>query len=188
MNANKPMQESDFHTYKGVEFGMNEQPSIRNADGTPYGDPAEWGKYVMRHRNAKGKIQGYSCLGFDVCLERIALYAAWIDKTAGTRSFVPIHANHQRGSVEAFQAHQDLIGLCIEMASHLPGGKCDAELSPQLIGLEGKRVEVVDKFGETRRFIVGKSMGPMVIHLEVKNNRSTGGGAADREYKSVRVV
>jgi hypothetical protein len=35
----------------------------------------------------------------------------------------------------------------------------NSDLSPQLVGLEGYRVEVVTTYGETRRFIVGKSTG-----------------------------
>ena len=42
--------------------------------------------------------------------------------------------------------------------------------------------------GETRRFKVGLSTGPIPIHLEVHNERSTGGIGAAREYKSVRVI
>lgn len=169
-----PLQDSDFRTIGGQEVALN--PDYNG------------GCYTFRHRNGKGKVTGYSNLGFDVCLERIARYAAWADEKAGTVSLARIHANHKRGSFDAFQAHQDLSAMCMEMARHLPGGKCDADLSPQLKGLEGKRVEVVDKFGETRRFYVGKSMGPMVIHLELRTSRSSGGMGADREYKSVQVV
>lgn len=61
-------------------------------------------------------------------------------------------------------------------------------LSPQLTGLEGWRVEVADKFGEVRRFIVGKSFGWRPCHLEIKTRRSLGGMAADREYRSVRKI
>lgn len=59
-------------------------------------------------------------------------------------------------------------------------------LSPQLLGLEGWRVEAVTTYGETRRFIVGKSTGWVPIHLEIKTRRSTGGFAAERTYTSVR--
>lgn len=62
------------------------------------------------------------------------------------------------------------------------------DLTPQLVGLEGMRVEVVTTYGETRRFWVGKSTGWIPIHLEVHNTRSHGGIAAEREYKSVRIV
>ena len=58
-------------------------------------------------------------------------------------------------------------------------------LSPQLIGLEGWRVEVTDSYGETRRFIVGKSTGWRPCHLEIKTRRSLGGGPADKTYARI---
>ena len=61
-----------------------------------------------------------------------------------------------------------------------------SQLSPQLVGLEGWRVEVVTTYGETRRFIVGKSTGWKPIHLEVARRDSMGGGGAERKYASVR--
>ena len=67
--------------------------------------------------------------------------------------------------------------------------RCEIELTPALVGLEGKRVEVVDKYGETRRFIVGKSTGWMPCHLEIKTVRSSGGGCVTgTPFKSVRVL
>lgn len=59
-------------------------------------------------------------------------------------------------------------------------------LTPQLVGLEGWRVEVVTTYGETRRFYVGRSTGWAPAHLEIKLRTSTGGFAADRAYASVR--
>lgn len=66
--------------------------------------------------------------------------------------------------------------------------RSDAGLSPQLRGLEGYRVEVVTVYDETRRFIVGKSTGWVPCHLEIANRRSHGGGAAEKEYRSVRAL
>lgn len=62
----------------------------------------------------------------------------------------------------------------------------NSDLSPQLVGLEGWRVEVVTTYGEKRRFIVGKSTGWRPCHLEVLTRRSLGGCAAEKEYASVR--
>lgn len=59
-------------------------------------------------------------------------------------------------------------------------------LSPQLVGKEGCRVEVMDEHGERRRFIVGRSTGWKPCHIELKNRTSSGGGAAAKYYKSVR--
>lgn len=59
-------------------------------------------------------------------------------------------------------------------------------LTPQLIGLEGWRVEVVTTYGETRRFIVSRSSGWVPCHIEIARRDSSGGGGAEREYASVR--
>ncbi len=64
--------------------------------------------------------------------------------------------------------------------------RSDSGLSPQLTGLEGWQVEVTDHYGETRRFIVGKSTGWIPCHLEIKTARSSGGNSADKSYQSVR--
>jgi hypothetical protein len=59
-------------------------------------------------------------------------------------------------------------------------------LHPQLVGLEGWRVEVVDADGDTHRFIVGRSTGWRPCSLEIKTRRSFGGDPADsRPYRSV---
>ena len=59
-------------------------------------------------------------------------------------------------------------------------------LTTQLVGLEGWRVEVETTYGETRRFIVGKSTGWRPCHLEIHNRASSGGGSSERTYQSVR--
>ena len=43
--------------------------------------------------------------------------------------------------------------------------RSDAGLTQQLIGLEGWRVEVETTYGETRRFIVGRSSGWIPCHI-----------------------
>lgn len=60
-------------------------------------------------------------------------------------------------------------------------------LSPQLLGLEGKRVEVTVR-GERYRFIVGRSTGWRPCHIERKTRRSYGGFAASLRYDTVKVV
>ena len=66
--------------------------------------------------------------------------------------------------------------------------RSDAGLTKQLIGLEGWRVEVVDKYGEKRRFIVSRSTGWVPCHIEIKTKASTGGFGADSEYASVTKI
>ncbi len=60
-----------------------------------------------------------------------------------------------------------------------------SDLTPQLIDLEGWRVEVVTHYGECRRFYVGRSCGRRPVHLEVHNRRSLGGSPAEKSYRSV---
>lgn len=66
--------------------------------------------------------------------------------------------------------------------------RSDKDLTPQLKGLEGYRVEVVTDYNEKRRFIVGRSTGWSPIHLEIHNRRCLGGPGAEKHYKSVRTL
>jgi hypothetical protein len=62
-------------------------------------------------------------------------------------------------------------------------------LTPQLIGLEGRRVEVVETAGDQpRRFNVGRSSGWRPCHIELHTARSNGGHAAAWTYHSIRVI
>lgn len=61
-------------------------------------------------------------------------------------------------------------------------------LTEQLRGLEGYRVEVLDRYGQTRRFNVGRSTGWRPCHLELRNKASRGGDPAHNHYHSVRIV
>jgi len=60
-----------------------------------------------------------------------------------------------------------------------------ADLSMQLIGLEGWRVEVITLDGQTRRFNVGITDDWMPQHLELSNTRSKTGALAERKYLRV---
>ena len=118
---------------------------------------------------------GYSCLGFDVCRDQTLAYAKWLGKTE-----LPV----PYASIEAYQLYETLVDEIIAT-----GKRCDAELCPQLVGLEGKRVEVTDAYGKTRRFYVGKSTGSIPIHLEIARKNSSGGPAVmGSPFKSVRVI
>lgn len=59
-------------------------------------------------------------------------------------------------------------------------------LTPQLVGLEGWRVEVTEEWGEVSRGIVGRSTGWVPIHILLKTRASSGGYGASRTYKAVR--
>jgi len=64
----------------------------------------------------------------------------------------------------------------------------NSALTSQLKGFEGCRVEVIDNYGERRRFWVRKSTGWQPVHIECKLINSSGGTSADRSYQSVKIV
>lgn len=158
---------------------------------------------------------GITSLGFDVCERRIAGYVDWMrrddleaakrdrDAAADPASLARAQGRVReletgkgrpywqedapRGTLERFAQYELALS---QVAVRCKGGKrCDAELTPQLIGLEGKRVEVVDSYGERRRFKVGKSTGFVPIHLELASESSMGGGGVmGAPFQSVRVV
>jgi hypothetical protein len=128
---------------------------------------------------------GYSCLGFDVLISRYNAIAAWLRKEGLQQTDLPPDG---RGSMRAYTAYRTLLDRA---AGYCQRNKlrCPAELTPQLTGLEGKRVEVVDHHGERRRFIVGKSTGWLPIHLEIARRNSSGGPAVTgAPFQSVRIV
>jgi len=128
---------------------------------------------------------GYSCLGYDVCLQRHNALAAWLRSEKLQADDFPPEA---RGTIRGYKAYQTLLQRA---DSYCQRNKlrCPVELTPELTGLEGKRVEVVDRYGERRRFIVGKSTGWLPIHLEIVRRNSSGGPAVTgAPFQSVRIV
>lgn len=136
------------------------------------------GVYVIR---CGGSV---STLGFGFAEAQRDKVATWLD-AAGA----PLKRTEAApGTPEAFVAYQASMtaGRAYNAAT---GGRCEADLTPELCGLEGKRVEVVDCHGDTRRFWVGKSTGWMPVHLEVARRSCSGGCAVHGvPFKSVRVV
>ena len=126
--------------------------------------------------------EGYSTLGFDRVMELGNLLAAELD----CWDLTPLPA--ERGTMKAYEKYRMLSDLVFRKHKQI-GYRSKAELTPQLIGLEGKQVEVVDCYGDKRRFWVGKSTGWIPCHLEISSSRSSGGPAVmGAPYQSVRVV
>jgi hypothetical protein len=128
---------------------------------------------------------GYGCLGFDVLLRRNNAVCKWLRENGRSAREIPTEL---RGTLEAYAIYRETMrqGGAFNLET---GKRCNADLTPQLTGLEGSRVEVVDRYGETRRFYVGKSTGWFPVHLEIKRRDSSGGCAVTgTPFQSVRIV
>ena len=133
----------------------------------------ERGLYVIKEGS------GYTCLGFAVALRQATAVAKWAGLPA---------PQEKPGTVAAYAEYEKIMNAGRAICQ-LTGTRCPAELTYELIGLEGRRVEVVDRDGEKRRFIVGKSSGWLPVHLEIKRRDSHGGCAVmGAPFKSVRIV
>lgn len=122
--------------------------------------------------------KGFTCIGFDIAYERA--------KNAAQFAGLPL-PQAEIGTQAAYDEYSQIMANAAEFAE-TNKIRCEAELTSQLVGLEGKRVEVETAYGETRRFWVGKSTGWTPCHLEIAKSNSHGGPAAEKEYKSVRIV
>lgn len=126
--------------------------------------------------------EGCTTLGFDRVMQLGNLLAAELDRW----DLTPLPA--ERGTMNAYEKYRKLSDLVFQKHRQT-GYRSKAELTPQLIGLEGKKVEVVDCYGEKRRFVVGKSTGWIPCHLEISTRRSPDGPAVmGTPYQSVKVV
>ena len=132
----------------------------------------------------KGKVSGYSCLGFDVLLRKANAVAEWLVSEGQAATGIPAEG---RGTPRAYGTYAALMSQG-SAYNQRTGRRCPAELCPQLTGLEGQRVEVEYEDGTTMRFWVGKSTGWMPCHLEIKRRTSMGGCGISGPFKSVRVV
>jgi hypothetical protein len=134
------------------------------------------GVYVLNH----GKF--ITCLGFDVVLKKAAALAREMN--------IPEHSPVQteRGTMTAYRKYAALVDKA-RQKNIASGWRSRVDLTADLIGLEGKRVEVIDSYGGRRRFIVGRSTGWIPCHLEIKCRRSLGGEAVwGTPFSSVRIV
>lgn len=122
---------------------------------------------------------GFTCLGFDVCF-------AWSTKLAIELGLtVPMQS--RKAELGAYEYYQYLVGAASEKNKRT-GWRSQTQLTPQLIGLEGKRVEVRDCYGEIRRFKVGKSTGFIPCHLELARANSFGGAVTGAPFQYVKVI
>ena len=122
---------------------------------------------------------GFSCLGFEVCRNQ--------DTSLRQELGIPI-TKHKPGTYKAYDSYIESQEIA-RKRNAATGFRSKTQLTPQLIGLEGSRVEVRDSYGESRRFTVGKSTGFIPCHLELSNCRSDGGcSVTGAPFKSLKVI
>lgn len=126
---------------------------------------------------------GFTCLGFDVCERKIKALGDELKRLGWA-----LPAPAKVGTVERYEQLAKMENDA-RLYNERSGYRFGCELCPQLIGLERCRVEVVDCYGERRRFWVGKSTGWIPCHLEILKRTSSGGGAVTgAPFKSVKVI
>lgn len=131
--------------------------------------------------------EGFTCLGIERC-NNLAVHLA---RELANRGYsIPMPA--AVGTLERYAQYRQFCEWA-KRENERTGFRSTAELTPELIGKEGQRVEVVHEWEpgkpETVRFKVGKSTGFIPCHIELKNSRSTGGPAVCLgSIKSVRIV
>lgn len=130
---------------------------------------------------------GFTCIGFEN-LEWRAMYLA----RELTKLGHCIPAPALFGTLERYGQYRECLALA-ESEHKRTGWRSASELILELIGLEGKKVEVRHKWPsgeeERARFKVGKSTGFIPCHLELKRRNSSGGAAVCLgEILSVKVL
>lgn len=124
--------------------------------------------------------KGYSCVGFNVADLWMKQIWEWMGE--------PFPDATVPGTVEHYIQYQRAMDMGRQHAD-ATSQRCPADLTPQLVNLEGERVEVVDCHGDRRRFWVGCSTGWMPCHLEVVRRGSIGGiPTYGTPYRSVTVL
>lgn len=111
--------------------------------------------------------RGISSYGFDVLDRKARDVAMWCGV---------LHPSTDLGTKEHFEQCGQILGRGAEYAAKT-SKRCNVELIPEFIGLEGKRVEQRMPEGHSYRFWIGKSYGWMPCYLELKTKRSRGGAA-----------
>lgn len=138
--------------------------------------------YVLQSSN------GYSCLGFEVCYKRAHALNKELHGINGPLFGTPGPVLNKPGTLKLYKQYQTLINEVAELNKNT-GFKSNSELIPEFIGREGWRVEVVTSYGETNRFIIGKSTGFIPCHLEIKKRGSSGGcSVTGYPFKSINFI
>lgn len=140
---------------------------------------------------------GYSCYGYDSLNRQAQGVLSWLKEQGRTAELLlgahkvdvkSLSIPERVGTKKHFAACDAILNAGAQF-SRDSGIRCFAELHPQLMGKEGKRVKIIDAAGNPRSFIVGRSSGWLPTHLEVSRRDSSGGVPVSREnFQSVSLV
>jgi len=122
---------------------------------------------------------GYSCYGFEQLYSMTNKLANELKRN----DLVPL----SKGTKVTFSKYNKLLEIARNKfeKEHY---RCSSGLHPQLIGLEGKRVEVTNN-GEKQRFWVGRSTGWIPCHLMILKSNSRGGlSVGQTPFERVKVL
>lgn len=108
---------------------------------------------------------GWACLGHDVAYRRTAAIA----RELGRPDLYPV-ANERHTIKGGYGRYMRAVE-----AARISGKRLICDLTPALVGLEGRRVEVTLPDGSRERFWVGKSGGWIPVHLAVARRNSSRG-------------
>lgn len=122
---------------------------------------------------------GFTCLGLEYAIAETEKMAHELH----TRFHVNVNVDSIRlvDPMDAWKM-RERVTAAAKAIHDQTGARFEYGLHPQLKGLEGWRVEVVEnRPGDSqtrRRFIVGRSTGWAPVHLEIRNANSSGGEPA----------
>lgn len=118
----------------------------------------------------------FSCLGFDVCEERIEAVAAWLAASGDDSTVLP-KPKGERGDLDRYAYYRQLMDEGQRLHQRT-GKRCDHNLDPRLTPHLRARVKVTSSDGSSRSFWVGRSTGWMPTYLEIARIDSSGGDLA----------
>jgi hypothetical protein len=128
-------------------------------------------------------------LGYDVCAERTErILAELVGRLKVDEKWLDEMPDVDRGTPDAWNVYMTVLEM-LKLACEDADEQAVYSQSPQLMGLEGWRVEVQDTpESATRRFIVGKSTGWAPCHLEILRSNADGGLPARHDYYMVTPI
>ena len=137
--------------------------------------------YILPYLSEDGdEIEGYTCLGFDHALKTTKAVSNWLNNA-------DILKLSKRGTMAAYDQYRRIMSAGFRYHQST-GGICPADLTPKLIGLEGKKVRVTYEDGTKETFRVGRSTGWMPCHLAIESDRDDGGPAVLSGIEHVEVL